>query len=138
VDGHAANILNRDVDRATSATGSNLAINGVCAGSYLAADGTHLYWFANQARRLQRDGVDLSTKTTWQLCAPILPVPEREDLTSGGNAIDCSCATGSCEETCPYGETWVPDEGIAKFFLLTQFVAGQTESVAKSTSAYQE
>jgi len=136
-DGHAANILNRDVDRATSATGSNLAITESAPVPNLAADGTHLYWFANQARRLQRDGVDLSTKTTWQLWRTDLAGAGREDLTSVAMP-DCSCATGSCEETCPYGETWVPDEGIAKFFLLTQFVAGQTESVAKSTSAYQE
>jgi len=136
-DGHAATMLNRDVDRATSTTGSNLAITESAPVPYLAADGTHLFWFANQARRLQREGVDLSTKTTWQAWRTDLAGAGREDLTSVAMP-DCSCATGSCEETCPYGETWVPDEGVDKFFLLTQFVAGQTESVAKSTSAYQE
>jgi hypothetical protein len=136
-DGHAATALNRDVDRATSTTGSNLAIAESAAVPYLSADGTHLVWFANQARRLQREGVDLSTKTTWQVWRTDLAGAGREDLTSVAMP-DCSCATGSCEETCPYGETWVPDEGVDKFFLLTQFVAGQTESVSKSTSAYQE
>jgi hypothetical protein len=136
-DGHAATSLTRSVDRVTSATGSNLAITESAPVPYLSADGTHLFWFANQARRLQREGVDLSTKTTWQAWRTDLTGAGRDDLTSIAMP-DCSCGTGTCEETCAYGETWVPDTGVDKFFLLTQFVAGQTESVAKSTSAYQE
>src|SRR5712691_3424594 len=65
-DGHAATSLTRNVDRVISATGSNLAITESAPDPYLSADGTHLFWFANQARRLQREGVDLSTKTTWR------------------------------------------------------------------------
>ncbi len=51
---------------------------------------------------------------------------------------DCSCPTGGCEETCPYGETWIPDEGLGKFFLLTLFVQGQTQPTYKSTSVYED
>lgn len=136
-DGHAATTFASSVDRTTSTTGSNLAITESAPVSHLSADGAHLFWFANQARRMQRDGVDLSTKTTWQAWRTDLAAAGREDLASIAMP-DCTCGTGTCEETCPYGETWVPDDGVNEFFLLTQFIAGQTESVSKSTSAYQE
>ena len=64
-DGHTATTLAREVARTTSTTGSNLAITESAPVPSLSADGMHLFWFSNQARRLQRDGVDLSTKTTW-------------------------------------------------------------------------
>ncbi len=64
-DGHAATTLTREVSRTTTTVGSNLAIAESAPVPFLSADGTHLNWFSNQARRLQRDGVDLSTKTTW-------------------------------------------------------------------------
>jgi hypothetical protein len=51
---------------------------------------------------------------------------------------DCSCPTGSCEETCPYGEVWVPDDGVGKFFLLTQIVSGKMQALYKASSLYEE
>jgi hypothetical protein len=35
-------------------------------------------------------------------------------------------------------QVWVPDDGVRRFFLLTQFVTGQTQPTYKSTSLYQE
>src|SRR5271168_3981369 len=64
-DGHTATRLTREVARTTATTGSNLAITESASTPYLSEDGSHLYWFSNQARRLQRDGVDLSTQNTW-------------------------------------------------------------------------
>jgi hypothetical protein len=136
-DGRTASTLVREVARTTSTTGSNLAITESAPMSFLSVDGTHLYWFSNQARRLQRDGVDLSTKTTWLSWRTDLAGAEREDLASIA-LPDCSCPTGGCEETCPYGVAWVPDDGVGKLFMLTQFVAGQTQPVYKATSLYQE
>ena len=136
-DGRAATTLSREVARTTSTAGSNLAITESAPVPYLSADGMHLYWFSNQARRLQRDGVDLSTKTTWLSWRTDLAGAEREDVAS--IAIpDCSCPTGSCEETCPYGEVWIPDDGVGKFFLLTQFVSGKTQPLYKAASLYEE
>jgi len=135
-DGHAATTLTRDVRRTTSTTGSNLAISESAPVPYLAQDGKHLYWFSNQARRLQRDGVDLSTKTTWQAWQTDLAGGTRQDLASI-TLPECSCPTGGCEETCPYGEVWVPDDGVDKFFLLNQFIAGKDHPTYKSTSVYQ-
>ncbi len=33
---------------------------------------------------------------------------------------------------------WVPDDGVGKFFLLTQFVSGKTQPLYKATSLYEE
>jgi hypothetical protein len=136
-DGRAATTLTREVACTTATAGSNLAITESAPVPFLSADGAHLYWFSNHARRLQRDGVDLSTRTTW--------LSWRTDLTGAGRQEvasvalpDCSCPTGGCEETCPYGEAWIPDDGVGKFFLLTQFVAGQTQPIYKATSLYEE
>jgi hypothetical protein len=136
-DGHAANALARDVSRSTATTGSNLAVTEFAPMPLLSSDGARLYWFANQARRLQRDEVDLSTKTTWSSWQTDFSGAARQDVAS--LAIpECSCPTGACEESCPYGEVWVPEDGVGKFFLMTQFVAGQTQAVYKSSASYQE
>jgi hypothetical protein len=136
-DGHTATTLPREVARTTSTTGSNLAITESAPVPYLAADGAHLYWFSNQARRLQRDGVDLSTKTTWQAWQTDLAGAARQEVASL-TLPDCSCPTGGCEESCPYGETWIPGDGVGKFFLLTQFISGKTQPIYKSTSLYED
>ncbi|MGA7473374.1 MAG: hypothetical protein WBW60_11645 [Candidatus Sulfotelmatobacter sp.] len=135
--GHMASELTRDVGRTTSTAGSNLVITESAPVPFLSADGVHLYWFSNQARRLQRDGVDLSTKITWLGWRTDLSGVGRQDLASIAMP-DCSCTTGGCEETCPYGDTWIPDEGVGKFFLLTLFVEGQTQAIYRSSSVYQE
>ena len=135
--GHMASELTRDVGRTTSTAGSNLVITESAPVPFLSADGVHLYWFSNQARRLQRDGVDLSTKITWLGWRTDLSGAGRQDLASIAMP-DCSCTTGGCGETCPYGDTWIPDEGVGKFFLLTLFVEGQTQAIYRSSSVYQE
>jgi hypothetical protein len=136
-EGHRATTLLRQIARTTSSAGSNLAITESTPVPYLSAGGTHLYWFSNEARRLQRDSVDLSTKTTWLGWRTDLANSGREDLASI-TLPDCSCPTGSCEETCPTGEVWVPDDGVSKFFLLTQIVVGKMQPIYKATSLYEE
>ncbi len=136
-DGHAATTLTREISRTSSTVGSNLAITESAPVPFLSADGTNLHWFSNQARRLQRDGVDLSTKTTWLSWQTDLVGTGRQDLASIA-LPDCPCPTGGCEETCPYGEVWIPDDGVGKFFLLTQFVSGKTQPLYKATSLYEE
>jgi hypothetical protein len=136
-DGHAAATLEQGVKRAVAATGSNLAINEAAPTARLSADGAHLFWFANQAHRLQRDGLDLSTATTWQAWRTDLTGGAREDLATV-KLSECKCATGNCEETCPYCGVWVPGGGTGKFFLMTQFVTRQTEVDYQKSSRYQE
>ncbi len=136
-DGRAATPLTRDISRTVATMGSNLAISEAAPEPSLAADGEHLYWFSNQARRLQRDGVDLSTKTTWSAWRSDLAGGKREEMASI-TLPECSCPTGGCEETCPYGQVWVPEEGVGNFFLLTMFISGQAQPTYQSTSLYQE
>jgi hypothetical protein len=135
--GRTATTLTRDVSRSTSTTGSNLAITESAPAPFLSEDGAHLYWFSNQARRLQRDGVDLSIKTTWTSWRTDLGGANREDLASI-TLPECSCPTGACEESCPSADAWVPEEGVGSFFLLTLFVEEQTQAIYQSTSVYQE
>jgi hypothetical protein len=136
-DGHTATTLTREVARATATAGSNLSITESAPVPYLSEDGTHLYWFSNQARRLQRDGVDLSTKTTWLAWQTDLTGAGRKDAPSIAFP-DCPCPTGGCEESCPYGQVWVPDDGVGKFFLLTLFVSGKNQPLYQSTSLYEQ
>ncbi len=136
-DGHQSVTLDRDAKRTTGTTGSNLAITESVPVPYLAADGMHLFWFANQARRLQRDGVDLSTANEFHAWQTDLAGEHRRELTSF-SMPDCSCPTGSCEDSCPYAQVWAPDVGVGSFFLLTQVVAGKDEPSYKSTALYHE
>lgn len=135
--GQAATSIDLGVAREVSATGSNQAVTEISPTPFLSAGGGHLFWFANRARRLQRDAVDLSTATTWQAWRTDLQGAAREDLAST-KFPDCRCETGTCEETCPSGEFWAPESGVEKFFLMTEFVAGQTESAYKATTLFLE
>lgn len=134
--GHAASTFDLGVKREVATTGSNQAVTESAPTVFLSADGTHLYWFANQARRLQREEVDLSTETTWQAWRTDLTGAAREDIASA-KLPDCRCPTGSCEESCPYGVVWAPDGVIDNYFLLTQFVAGKTGAEYRSTTRYE-
>ena len=135
--GHSAAEIDQRLKREVTSAGSNQAVTESAPVAYLSADGAHLFWFANEARRLQREGVDLSTTTTWQAWRSDLSGAGREDLATS-KFPDCRCATGTCEDSCPYGVVWAPENGVEKVFLMTQFVAGQTEAVYKATTRYQE
>jgi len=134
--GHAGATLDLGLKRELAETGSNQAVTETAPSPELAADGSHLFWFANSAHRLQREEQDLSTVTTWQAWITDLSGSSREDLVSE-KLPDCRCTTGSCEETCPYGVIWAPEDGIDKFFLLTQFVSGKDTPAYKSSTRYQ-
>jgi hypothetical protein len=135
--GRSAVTIDQGVTQKSVKEGSNVVITESAPLPYLSVDGSYLYWTANQARRLQREDVDLSTVTTWQFWRTDLSGAIREDLTAS-KFSDCHCTTGSCEETCPYGNLWVPDTGVGKFFLMTQFVAAPTLPAYKESSLYRE
>ena len=135
--GRSATTIDQGVKREVNATGSNQAVTESVPVVYLSADGGHLFWFANQARRLQREGVDLSTATTWQVWQTDLNGAGRQELASS-KFRECRCETGTCEESCPYGVVWTPEIGVEQLFLMTQFVAGQTEPVYKASTRYQD
>jgi hypothetical protein len=134
--GKTATWLDLGVSSKTATAGSNVAITESAAAAHLSADGQHLFWFANQARRLQREEMDLSSATTWQAWQTDLEGNARQDMASS-ELPDCHCTTGSCEETCPYGVVWAPEEGVGGFFLVTRFIAGQTGPTYKASVRYQ-
>src|ERR1051326_771037 len=49
--GHEATTIDQGLKRESSATGSNQAITETAPSAALSADGGHLFWFANRARR---------------------------------------------------------------------------------------
>jgi hypothetical protein len=135
--GRAAVTIDEGVEHKAEDRGSNQALTELAPLPFLSAAGNHLFWFANEQRRLEREQIDLSTTTTWQAWRTDLAGEAREEIASL-KLPDCRCPTGSCEESCPSGVVWVPDTGVENFFLMTQFVAGQTTAVYKASSRYQE
>ncbi|HTW59626.1 MAG TPA: hypothetical protein VMD99_15975 [Terriglobales bacterium] len=135
--GKTSTAIDMGLKREVGETGSNQAVTELAPAVFLAADGMHLYWFANSARRLQREDFDLSIMTTWLGWRTGLSGEAREELSSV-KLPDCRCPTGACEESCPVGVVWVPDDGVGDFFLLTQFVAGKTGGVYKASTLYKE
>jgi len=135
--GHSATTIDQGVTRELTATGSNQAVTETAPTARLSADGAHLFWFANQARRLQRESIDLSTSTTWQAWTTDLSGAGRQDLVTS-KFPDCRCETGTCEETCSYGTVWVPEGGVERVFLMMQFIAGQTEPTYGASTRYRE
>ncbi len=134
--GHVATTIDLGVKRDTASTGSNQAVTEMAPAACLSADGAHLYWFANQLRRLQREELDLSVTTTWQAWRTDLSGGGREDLATS-KLPECACPSGTCEESCPDGEAWVPDGGVDKVFLMNQVTAGKTGPVYKASTRYQ-
>ncbi len=135
--GHIAATIDQGVKREVTATGSNQAVTETGPMPFLSADGGHLFWFASVARRLVRDGLDLSTATTWQAWQTDLQGTGREELATT-KLPDCRCETGVCEESCPYVGVWAPEGGIGKFFLTTQSIARQTEIDYTASTLYRE
>jgi hypothetical protein len=135
--GRTASSVLQLVQQETEDRGSNQAVNESVAVPYLSADGSHLFWFANEMRRLEREGIDLSTTNSLQAWQTDLEGKAREDVISA-KLPECRCTTGSCEETCPAFVVWSPESGVQDFFLATQFIAGQSTPVFKATTRYQQ
>jgi len=135
-DGTAPTDLKRGFLRTVSRTGSNEKVVESSPEVMLSADGAHLYWFTNQSSRLERDNVELSVTTTFSAWRTDLGGQKREDIASV-ELPECRCPTGSCSETCPELRAWAPEDGAEKYLVVTQVVAGQTESKYISTTRYE-
>lgn len=136
-DGRVATMIDQGVTRTVAREGSDQAITETAPMVFLTADGQHLFWFANHAKRLQRDGVDLSTETSWQAWQTDLTGAHREEIASD-KLGECRCTTGSCDETCPYERVWAPAGGLGDFFIATQVVTGQMATAYKASKRYVE
>lgn len=134
--GSAPASIDQSIEHKEEERGSNQAVTELVPVPYLSADGTHLFWFANDARRLEREGVDLSTTNGFQAWQTDLEGKAREEVASS-KLPDCRCPTGTCEESCPSYVFWVPDGGVQNYFLNTQLVSGQTTTTYKASTRYQ-
>lgn len=135
--GHAATTIAQQIQREVNDRGSNKEISESVAVPLLSADGVHLFWSGNSAQRLVREEIDLSTQTTWQAWRTDLGGGSREEI--GSHKLpECRCTTGSCEETCPTGVIWTVPQGVEQFFLLTEYVVGQTAPTYKTSLRYHE
>ena len=135
--GHSAASIDQTIEHKEEERGSNQSVTELVPVPYLSADGTHLFWFANEVRRLEREGVDLSTTNGFQAWQTDLEGKAREEVASS-KLTDCRCPTGTCEESCPSFVFWAPDGGVENYFLNTQFVAGQTTTTYKASTRYQQ
>jgi len=135
--GKAAVELDSGVKYETAATGSNQAVTESAPRAFLSADGAHLYWFANSARRLQREGMDLSTATEWSGWRTDMSGGNREELGTI-KLPECPCSAGACDETCPYGMAWAPEDGVATYFEMSQTVAGKAGTEYRASTLFRE
>ena len=135
--GHSVATIDQGVKREVTPTGSNQAVTESAPVPFLSADGEHLFWFTNAARRLLREGLDLSTATTWQAWRTDLKGEGRDELATA-KLPECRCETGVCEESCPYVGVWTPEGGVGKFFLTTQSITRQTEIEYTASTLYWE
>ncbi len=131
--GHEATTIDQGLKRESAATGSNQAITETAPSASLSADGGHLFWFANRARRLEREELDLSITTAWQAWRTDESGSSKEDLATV-KIPECTCPSGTCEESCPAGEVWAPEGGVADFFLMSQTVAAKTGPAYKAST----
>lgn len=135
--GHDAVSADQTVEHKEEEHGSNQVVTESVPVPYLSADRNHLFWFANESRRLEREGVDLSTTNSFQVWQTDLEGKAREEVASS-KLPDCRCPTGTCEESCASFVVWVPDGGVASFFVATQFIAGQTATSYTASARYQQ
>jgi hypothetical protein len=135
--GHDGVSIDLGVKRDTTVTGSNHAITETAPSVFLSAEGSHLFWFANQSRRLVREDVDLTVTPNWQAWQTDLTGGQREDLASV-NLPECRCPTGACEDSCPYGAIWAPVGGVGTFFGVTELVSGKDGMSYKGSTLYKD
>jgi len=133
----AAVSINQPIEHKEESHGSNQAITESAPVPFLSAEGNHIFWFSNEARRLEREGVDLSTANILQVWQTDLEGKGRGEIASS-KLPDCRCPTGSCEESCPSFAFWAPDGGVESFFLTTQLISGQTATTYKESTRYQQ
>jgi len=136
-DGQSATMLGRGIMRITGHAGSNDKVTETSPWPFLSAEGSHLYWFANQFNKLERDNVELSVSTTFQAWRSDLSGRQREELASF-EIPECRCPTGSCSENCAEARFWLPEEGVDDYFVLTRLILGQTETKYLSSTLYEK
>jgi len=136
-DGQQSASLGREIIRISSPSGSNQKVTESSPWPFLSADGAHLFWFTNQYNKLERENIELSVTTSFRAWQSAITGKQKEDLATF-DFPECRCTTGACSETCPEARFWVPDQGVADYFVLTRAIQGQTETKYLSSTLYQQ
>ena len=137
--GRTAMSISRGVMRDTTPAHGNISELEAVPQCVLSADARRIYWFEDQFTEVkQADGkADVSIKTAflaWQI-----------DLETGGRVqvansplAPCKCGTGSCSETCPKVNYWIPEGGVDDFFVATNWVPGKLGATYQSSYLYRK
>jgi len=135
--GKVAMPIPRAVIRKTTPQAANSLVESSAPRCALSSDGTHLFWFDNSSRSIEKnDGsLSLSSETTFRAWVTDLVGTNPQQLTNYPFGI-CKCDTGSCEETCPEANSWWPDSGVSNFFVMTKWVPGQEGSDYQESILY--
>jgi hypothetical protein len=134
-DGKASLQLGRESLKTVSKTGSNQRIIESSPDVALSEEGAHLFWFTNEFSRLERDEMELSVKNTFRAWRTNLGGKDRQQVASF-EIPECRCPTGTCSESCPEVDAWVPAQGVSTYFLVNRTVPGQTETKYVGASLY--
>jgi len=137
--GQTGAFLDRGVTRTAARAGANLSVFEVTPQCFLSADGRHLYWFANEFKKLTSgDGaLEISVSTTFRAWQTDLTGGQREQIATF-SFQPCKCETGVCSETCPEAEFWIPTEGVKDFFIATHWYQGQVSTTYESSFLYRK
>ncbi|HUQ89706.1 MAG TPA: hypothetical protein VM096_19240 [Vicinamibacterales bacterium] len=96
--------------------------------AFLSTDGQFLIWFANTfAKDVDPDGNEKSVRTSARVWRTDLSGRNEVTLVSIPPAPACSCATGTCSESCPEWTMWARHGVVDDVFVLTQVTPGQLE-----------
>ena len=127
----------RPVSEKVSPAGVNVMVESSSPRPALSADGSHIFWFDNQRKTVQKKdrSVDISTITTLRVWQTGLMGIRPEPVASLPFA-ECKCETGVCSEGCPEGDVKSPEEGVGDFFVATQWIPGQIGSDYQASLLY--
>ena len=137
--GQTATFLDRGVARTASPSEGSPSLVEIAPRCFLSGDGTRLYWFANEFRKLLEGtgGPEISVTTGFRAWQTDLAGGQRLQI-AALSFLPCQCETGACSETCPEAEVWVPDGGVGGFFILTRWTPGQLGATYHDSFLYRK
>ena len=138
-DGASGRLMERPITKTTTPSAANKLVETAVPRCFLSNDGTHLFWFENRKKTLMTQdlGQDMSVNTTFRAWQTDLSGQQTQEIASRAFP-PCKCETAVCSETCPEASYWTPDEGVADFFVMTEWIPGQLGSAYHGSSLYRK
>jgi len=138
-DGASGRFMERPIIKTTTPSAANKLVETAVPRCFLSNDGTHLFWFENRKKTLMTQdlGQDMSVNMTFRAWRTDLSGQQTQEIASQAFP-PCKCETAVCSETCPEASYWTPDEGVADFFVMTEWIPGQLGSEYHGSSLYRK